>query len=98
MDPTISARLRDLPSVSAVLNTSAAATLFELYGQKASTNAIRATIEVARAALQKGEPSVPTAERLAIESRARLEREDRSSSRPLFNLNGTVLHKKPRRA
>src|SRR5271167_916732 len=92
MDPTISARLRDLPSVSAVLNTSAAATLFELYGQKASTNAIRATIEVARAALQKGEPTVPTAERLAIESCARLEMEDRSGSRPLFNLTGTVLH------
>jgi L-seryl-tRNA(Ser) seleniumtransferase len=92
MDPTISARLRDLPSVSAVLNTSAAAALFERYGQKASTNAIRATIEVARAALQKGEPTVPTAERLAIESRARLEREDRSGSRPLFNLTGTVLH------
>jgi L-seryl-tRNA(Ser) seleniumtransferase len=92
MDPTISARLRDLPSVSAVLNTSAAATLFERYGQKASTNAIRATIDVARAALQKGGSSVPTAERLAIESRARLEREDRSGSRPLFNLTGTVLH------
>src|SRR5580693_9822229 len=92
MDPTISARLRDLPSVSAVLNTSAAATLFELYGQKASTNAIRATIEVARAALQKGEPTVPTAERLAIESCARLEMEDRPGSRPLFNLTGTVLH------
>ena len=92
MDPTISARLRDLPSVSAVLNTSGAATLFELYGQKASTNAIRATIEVARAALQKGEPTVPTAERLAIESCARLEMEDRSGSRPLFNLTGTVLH------
>ena len=92
MDPTISARLRDLPSVSAVLNTSAAATLFERYGQKASTNAIRATIEVARAALQKGERAVPTAECLALESRARLEREDRSGSRPLFNLTGTVLH------
>jgi L-seryl-tRNA(Ser) seleniumtransferase len=92
MDPTISARLRDLPSVSEVLNTSTAATLFERYGQKPSTNAIRATIEVARAALQEGEPTVPTAERLAIESRARLEREDRSGSRPLFNLTGTVLH------
>jgi L-seryl-tRNA(Ser) seleniumtransferase len=92
MDPTISARLRDLPSVSAVLNTSAAATLIERYGRKASTNAIRATIEVARAALQKGEPAVLSAECLALESRARLEREDRSGSRPLFNLTGTVLH------
>jgi L-seryl-tRNA(Ser) seleniumtransferase len=92
MDPTISARLRDLPSVSAVLNTSAAAALLERYGQNASTNAIRATIEVARTALQEGERIVPSAERLAIESRARLEREDRSGSRPLFNLSGTVLH------
>ena len=92
MDPAISARLRDLPSVSAVLNTVTAAALLERYGQNASTNAIRATIEVARAALQEGEPTVPTAESLAIESQARLEREDRSGPRPLFNLSGTVLH------
>jgi L-seryl-tRNA(Ser) seleniumtransferase len=91
-DPAILARLRDLPSVSAVLKTSTAAFLFDRYGQKASTNAVRATIEVARAALQEGAPTVPTAERLAIESRARLEVEDRSSLRPLFNLTGTVLH------
>ncbi len=92
MDPTIAARLRDLPSVSAVLNTSAAAALLKLYGQQASTNAIRAAIEAARMGLQKGERIVPTAERLAIESRARLEREESSGLRPLFNLTGTVLH------
>lgn len=92
MDPTIAARLRDLPSVSAVLNSPASAALLERYGQNASTNAIRATIEIARMGLQEGKRIVPTAERLAIESRARLEREDRSGSRPLFNLSGTVLH------
>ena len=92
MDPTMLARLRDLPSVSTVLNTSAAVVLLERYGQKASTDAIRATIEGVRTALLEGEGTVPTAERLAIESRARLEREDRSGSRPLFNLSGTVLH------
>jgi L-seryl-tRNA(Ser) seleniumtransferase len=92
MDPTMLARLRDLPSVSTVLNTSAAVVLLERYGQKASTEAIRATIEGARTALLEGECTVPTAERLAVESRARLEREDRSGSRPLFNLSGTVLH------
>ena len=92
MDPTMLARLRDLPSVSTVLNTSAAMVLLERYGQKASTEAIRATIEGARTALLEGECTVPTAERLAVESRARLEREDRSGSRPLFNLSGTVLH------
>jgi L-seryl-tRNA(Ser) seleniumtransferase len=92
MDPTRMARLRDLPSVNAVLTASAAKDLLERFGQKASTDAIRATIEVARTALQQGEATVPTAERLAVESRARLEREDRSRSRPLFNLSGTVLH------
>jgi L-seryl-tRNA(Ser) seleniumtransferase len=92
MDPTVLVRLRDLPSVSAVLSTSAARVLLERYGQKASTDAIRATLEDARAMLQEGERTVPTAERLALESRGRLEGEDRSSSRPLFNLTGTVLH------
>jgi L-seryl-tRNA(Ser) seleniumtransferase len=91
MDPTM-ARLRDLPSVSAVLNAPAATDLLKRFGQKASTDAIRATIEVARTALQEGEATVPTAERLAVESRARLEREDRSRPQPLFNLSGTVLH------
>ena len=86
------ARLRDLPSVSAVLNTPAARDLLKRFGQKPSTDAIRATIEVARTALQEGEATVPTAERLAVESRARLEREDRLRPRPLFNLSGTVLH------
>jgi L-seryl-tRNA(Ser) seleniumtransferase len=92
VDPTISARLRDLPSVSAVLNTSAAMVILKRYGQKASTDAIRATIDSARTALLEGECTVPSAGCLALESRARLEREDRSSSRPLFNLTGTVLH------
>jgi L-seryl-tRNA(Ser) seleniumtransferase len=92
MDSTALARLRDLPSVSAVLNTPAAAVLLERHGQKALTDAVRATIEGARMALQEGAGAVPTAEHLAIESRDRLEREDRSRSRPLFNLSGTVLH------
>jgi L-seryl-tRNA(Ser) seleniumtransferase len=92
MDSTALARLRDLPSVSAVLNTPAAAVLLERHGQKALTYAVRATIEAARMALQEGAGAVPTAEHLAIESRDRLEREDRSRSRPLFNLSGTVLH------
>ncbi|MGB7976056.1 MAG: L-seryl-tRNA(Sec) selenium transferase [Roseiarcus sp.] len=92
MDPIISARLRDLPSVAAVLNTSAAAVLVERYGQQALTDAVRATIEDARAALQEGRVSVPTAEHIALESRTRLERQDRSGSRPVFNLTGTVLH------
>src|SRR6202000_2235412 len=39
-----------------------------------------------------GAGAVPTAERLAMESRGHLERVDRSGSRPLFHLSRTVLH------
>ena len=47
-----SARLRDLPAVDAVLNTPAAATLVERFGRAAATDAIRAALNDARAALQ----------------------------------------------
>lgn len=87
-----SARLRDLPSVDAVLNTAAALALLERFGRAAAANAIRATLDDARASLRTGAPSVPNAEELALSALVRLNREDRSSLRPLFNLTGTVLH------
>jgi len=92
MDATPSAHRRELPSVSAALNTATAAALVERFGRKASTEAIRAALKDARAALEAGAHSIPSAERVALDGLARLEREERSSLRPLFNLTGTVLH------
>ena len=58
----------------------------------ASTGAVRVALEEARDALRAGRPSVPSADKLALEALARLEAENRSDLRPLFNLTGTVLH------
>ena len=86
------ARLRDLPSVDAILNTAAAKALVERFGRVASTDAIRAALTEARAALRVDALPVPSAEHLALQALARLGEEDRSGLGPLFNLTGTVLH------
>ena len=86
------ARLRELPSVNAVLNSAAASQLLERFGRVTSTNAIRVALEEARAALQSGVASIPTEEELALRALISLDGEDRSGLRPLFNLTGTVLH------
>jgi L-seryl-tRNA(Ser) seleniumtransferase len=86
------ARLRDLPSVDAILNTAAAKALLERFGRVASTDAVRAALTEARAALQVNALPVPSAEHLALQALARLDEEDRSGLGPLFNLTGTVLH------
>ena len=87
-----STRLRDLPSVNSVLNTSPGANLLERFGRAVSTQAVRAALEEARAALRAGGGFAPAAEDIAVQSFARLGAEDRSTLRPLFNLTGTVLH------
>ncbi len=84
--------LRDLPSVDAVLKTGTAAKLLERFGRTASTRAVRTALGDARAALQAGAPAASDPEGLAVQALARLEGEDRSALRPLFNLTGTVLH------
>jgi L-seryl-tRNA(Ser) seleniumtransferase len=86
------ARLRDLPSVDAILNTATAKALLERFGRVASTNAARAVLAEARAALKAGAPSVPTVEHFALQALGWLEAEDRSGLTPVFNLTGTVLH------
>ena len=92
MENSTTARLRDLPSVDAVLNTSAAIVLQQRFGRAASTDAIRAVLAEARAQLRDGTAVVTGADHLALEALARLDCEDRSGLRPLFNLTGTVLH------
>jgi L-seryl-tRNA(Ser) seleniumtransferase len=86
------ARARDLPSVNAVLNSATASALLERFGRVASTNSVRAVLDDVRSALRRGAPSVLNAEEVALQALLRLDEEDRSGLRPLFNLTGTVLH------
>jgi L-seryl-tRNA(Ser) seleniumtransferase len=92
MEVSRSARLRELPSVNAVLNSTAASELLERFGRVASTDAIRAALDQARAALRSGMASVPTEKDIALQALTKLDGENRSGLRPLFNLTGTVLH------
>ena len=92
MDGVKSGRLRALPSVDSILGTPAAASLVERFGRAASRQAVRATLTDARTALQSIGGIAPTAEDIAIRSIARLDADDQSDLRPLFNLTGVVLH------
>jgi L-seryl-tRNA(Ser) seleniumtransferase len=90
-DETQSARLRALPSVTTILDTTVAAELMQRFGRATSTEAIRVTVDDARTAIKAGAP-VPGAHDLALQALARLDEQDRSGLRPLFNLTGTILH------
>ncbi len=84
-------RLRDLPSITAVLKAEPAVLAVSRYGRVATTEAIRDVIDQIRRCI--GEDAVaPDAEQLAWKALARLDARDRSGLRPLFNLTGIVLH------
>ena len=53
-DKSRSSLLRSLPSITAILQTAAAAELVQRFGHKASTEAIRATVACAREAMKAG--------------------------------------------
>src|SRR5262249_47457820 len=92
METLRSAHLRKLPSVNAVLNSAAASNLLERFGRVASIKAIRFELGEARRALHSGTASVPTEQDIASRALIRLDGQDRSGLRKLFNLTGTVLH------
>ena len=90
-EETLDARLRGLPSVTAVLNTPAAVELVQRFGRTVTTEAVRVAVDDARIAIKAG-GSVPDADDVARQTLAQLDEQDRSSLRPLFNLTGTILH------
>jgi L-seryl-tRNA(Ser) seleniumtransferase len=92
METSRSARLRKLPSVNAVLTSAAASDLLERFGRVASIKAIRFELGEARRALDSDTASVPTEQDIASRALIRLDGQDRSGLRKLFNLTGTVLH------
>jgi L-seryl-tRNA(Ser) seleniumtransferase len=91
MKDSTSTSLRNLPSVSAVLNSESAAALLQRFGRVASTEAIRTTIDDARNKIKTGAPP-PGLEEVALRALALLNERDMSGLRSLFNLTGTVLH------
>jgi L-seryl-tRNA(Ser) seleniumtransferase len=66
--------------------------LLQRFGRQAATGAVRAALDDMRGALRAGALAVPSAEDVAMQALVRLDGEDRSGLRPLFNLTGTVLH------
>ncbi|WP_407158231.1 L-seryl-tRNA(Sec) selenium transferase [Bradyrhizobium sp. STM 3557] len=83
---------RDLPSVSALLGAAETAPLIELFGLRAATEALRAVLEEARAAIRRGDSNPPSTDKLVASASRLLALKDRSSLRPAFNLTGIVLH------
>ncbi|MBS0268551.1 MAG: L-seryl-tRNA(Sec) selenium transferase [Proteobacteria bacterium] len=86
------AALRDLPSVDAVLKSTAAVALVERFGRFATTETIRTVLAETRVALKTGMQDVPTVDQVVSLALTRLADGDHSGLRPVFNLTGTVLH------
>ncbi|MBN9081826.1 MAG: L-seryl-tRNA(Sec) selenium transferase [Rhizobiales bacterium 62-17] len=78
---------RRLPSVDEVLKTDVAVAAIARFGRPAAVEAVRDTLAALRADKRPG-----TSAEIAGLAAQRLEAQDRSSLRPVFNLTGTVLH------
>src|SRR5262247_2579316 len=84
-----SARLRDLPSVDAVMKAAAAEVAIERFGRPATVSAVRGALAEAR---KNGAAAGHTVERFAAAALARLSADARPKLKAVFNLTGTVLH------
>jgi L-seryl-tRNA(Ser) seleniumtransferase len=85
-------RLRRLPAVDEVLRSAGAREAVQRFGRPAATDAVRAVLAAARAALTQEEAEAPAADAVLGAAVARLEAGEQSGLRPVFNLTGTVLH------
>ena len=83
--------MRGLPSVDALLRDARAATLWQRYPPQTVTEALRAALDAARAALAAGAPP-PTAEALVAAAAEQLAALAAPSLRPVVNASGVVLH------
>ncbi|MFG1426039.1 L-seryl-tRNA(Sec) selenium transferase [Roseixanthobacter glucoisosaccharinicivorans] len=92
-DPALAAReaLRALPSVDQVLKQDAGRAALDQHGRAATTEAVRAALDAARAATRAGTPPA-AADAIAGAALRALEARAQPSLRPVFNLTGTVLH------
>lgn len=81
--------LRKLPSISALLERSAA--LETQYGHAPTVRALRHAVEKARNAAQAGAP-IPAADALVAEAAEWLARAFRPTLRPVINATGVIIH------
>lgn len=85
------ANLRRIPSMDELLKLTPARIAIERFGRLAVTQALRTIVADLRNAMRDG-GNVPTRENIMAAALARLDADDQSTLRPLFNLTGTVLH------
>jgi len=78
--------------VDRVLNQPGLQAVIPRFGRARVTETVRAVLNEARAAWRAGDAASLSDEDWAVRCVARLEREAKSSLRPVFNLTGTVLH------
>lgn len=76
------------PSVDEILKAQPARAAVDRFGHRAVVGAIRATLAEARSERR----ALDDSGRIASIAFVRLEQQDRSSLRPVFNLTGTILH------
>ena len=87
-----STSLRDIPSIDDILRTEILASAVSRFGRPAAVTALRAVLEIVRAARLAGRPNSAALADVANSVVARLEAEARPNIRPVFNLTGTILH------
>ncbi len=88
----IAARLRRIPAVNAVLATDAGALLLAAHPRSVVLDALRASLDAARACLRGGSLHPVTAETLLADTRRRLEARDLGRLQRVLNATGIVIH------
>jgi L-seryl-tRNA(Ser) seleniumtransferase len=83
--------LRDLPSVEQLLQRSDG--LISKYGRPLTLNALRSTLDDARARIKRdGESALPSSDLILAQAESRLAAWTRSSLVPVLNATGVILH------
>ena len=83
---------RLLPSVDLFLKSPEGVALVANHGRQMVTTALRAQLDVARAAIREGADAQTLARQLPADLEAQLARVTQSGLRPVLNLTGTILH------
>ncbi|MCA9960913.1 MAG: L-seryl-tRNA(Sec) selenium transferase, partial [Anaerolineales bacterium] len=84
--------MRELPSVDRLLRLPVTIDLMDEYGRSLTLEALRATLDQTRHAIQNGQPHVPANALLVQEARQWLEELLTPTLRPVINASGVIVH------